>query len=158
MTSRRSRHSSKTCTPIRHALEDGSIAPGALASVGIRGAWSASSDADLVRRHDALIASPDDVTTRGIPRLVADIRERFAGKPVYVTVDVDGLDPAFAPGTGTPVSGGLTTREVFSPLRGLAGLHVVGMDVVEIAPPRRSSSPAASTVSSASAPRSRSRS
>lgn len=121
-------------TPIRHALEDGSIAPGALASVGIRGAWGASSDADLVRRHDTLIASPDDVTTRGIPRLVADIRERFAGKPVYVTVDVDGLDPAFAPGTGTPVSGGLTTREVFSLLRGLAGLHVVGMDVVEISP------------------------
>jgi agmatinase len=121
-------------TPIRHALEDGSIAPGCLASIGIRGTWGAASDADLARRHDAIIASPDDVATRGVSRLVADIRERFGSRPVYVTVDVDGLDPAFAPGTGTPVPGGLTTREVIGILRGLTGLHLAGMDVVEISP------------------------
>ncbi|MBA3501004.1 MAG: arginase family protein, partial [Deltaproteobacteria bacterium] len=52
----------------------------------------------------------------------------------YISIDVDGLDPAFAPGTGTPVPGGLTTREVLGILRGLAGANLVGMDVVEIAP------------------------
>ena len=121
-------------TPIRHALANGWIAPGALASVGIRGPQGDASDIDLVRRHDALIASPDDVAARGVARLVAELRERFAGRPVYLTIDVDGLDPAFAPGTGTPVPGGLTTREVLGLLRGLAGMAIVGMDVVEIAP------------------------
>jgi len=121
-------------TPIRHALANGWIAPGGLASIGIRGPQGDASEMDLVRRHDALIASPDDVATRGVPRLVGEIRERFAGRPVSLTIDVDGLDPAFAPGTGTPVPGGLTSREVFGLLRGLAGLAIVGMDVVEIAP------------------------
>ncbi len=121
-------------TPIRHALSNGWIAPGALASIGIRGPWGGPGDADLVRRHDALVASPDDLATRGVERTVADLRERFAGRPLYVTIDVDGLDPAFAPGTGTPVPGGLTTRELLALLRGLAGLNLVGMDVVEISP------------------------
>ncbi len=121
-------------TPIRHALDNGWIAPGALASIGIRGPWGGPDDADVVRRHDALVASPQDLETRGIARIVSEIRERFAKRPVYVTIDVDGLDPAFAPGTGTPVPGGLSTRELFALLRGLAGLNLVGMDVVEIAP------------------------
>jgi agmatinase len=122
-------------TPIRHALEHGWIAPGALASIGIRGPWGSPHDAELVRRHDAMVASADDVGARGVSRIVAEIRERFANRPLYVTIDVDGLDPAFAPGTGTPVPGGLTTRELFGILRGLAGCDLVGMDVVEIAPP-----------------------
>jgi len=121
-------------TPIRHALSERWIAPGALASIGIRGSWGTDDDAALVRRHDALIASPDDVANRGMPKLVADLRERFADKPLYITIDVDGLDPAFAPGTGTPVPGGLTTRELLGIIRGLAGSNLVGMDVVEIAP------------------------
>ena len=115
-------------TPIRHGLEHGWI--GALASVGIRGPFGAARDLDLVRRHDALIAAPDDVG----PKLVAQIRERFGSRPLYITLDVDGLDPSFAPGTGTPVPGGLTTRETVALLRGMAGLNVIGMDVVEIAP------------------------
>ena len=121
-------------TPIRHALDNGWIAPGALASVGIRGPWGSAAECALVRRHDALVASPDDLAERGIARVVSELRERFANRAVYITLDVDGLDPAFAPGTGTPVPGGLTTRELLRVLRGLAGLEVVGMDVVEIAP------------------------
>jgi agmatinase len=121
-------------TPIRHALSDRSIAPGSLAAVGIRAPWGADDDAAIMRRHDALIASPDDVASRGVGKLVGDLRERFDGKPLYITIDVDGLDPAFAPGTGTPVPGGLTTREVLGILRGLAGANLVGMDVVEISP------------------------
>ncbi len=121
-------------TPIRHALVNGWIAPGALASIGIRGPRGSADETDLVRRHDALIASPDDVTARGLPRIISEVRERFAGRPLYITIDVDGLDPAFAPGTGTPVPGGLTSREVIGLLRGLGGMSVIGMDVVEIAP------------------------
>ena len=122
-------------TPIRHALDNGWVAPAALASIGIRGPWGGPGDADLVRRHDAMIASPDDVAARGVSRIVSELRERFADHSVYITIDVDGLDPAFAPGTGTPVPGGLTTREVMHIVRGLAGCDLVGMDVVEIAPP-----------------------
>jgi len=121
-------------TPMRHGLVEGWIAPGALASIGIRGPWAGPSDSDLVRKYDALVASPDDVASRGVSRLTGELRERFGRRPLYVSIDVDGLDPAFAPGTGTPVPGGLTTREVFGMLRGLVGLDVVGMDVVEIAP------------------------
>jgi agmatinase len=121
-------------TPIRHALAERWIAPGALASIGIRGAWAGEDDAGIARRYDALIASPDDVAQRGVQKLVAELVERFAGKPLYITIDVDGLDPAYAPGTGTPVPGGLTTREVLGIVRGLAGMKLVGMDVVEIAP------------------------
>jgi len=119
-------------TPIRHALQAGHIS--ALASIGIRGPWGSAGDSDLVRRHDALIATPDDVANRGVAKLVGELRERFGSRPLYVTIDVDGLDPAFAPGTGTPVPGGLSARELLGILRGLAGLHIVGMDVVEIAP------------------------
>jgi agmatinase len=121
-------------TPIRHALAEGWIAPAALASIGVRGPWGGAGDIDLGRRHDALIASPDDVAARGVAKLAGELRERFQKWPVYITIDVDGLDPAFAPGTGTPVPGGLTTREVLGLVRGLAGLDVIGMDVVEIAP------------------------
>jgi agmatinase len=121
-------------TPMRHALVEGWIAPGALASIGIRGPWGSDADLTLSRRYDTLVASPDDVATRGIAKLSGELRERFGSRPLYVTIDVDGLDPAYAPGTGTPVPGGLTTREALSIVRGVAGANIVGMDVVEIAP------------------------
>ena len=70
----------------------------------------------------------------GIDGVVAAIRERVEDRPVYASVDIDVLDPARAPGTGTPEAGGLTSREVLGILRGLAGTHVVGADVVEVAP------------------------
>ena len=66
--------------------------------------------------------------------MVARVRERLAGAPVYVSIDIDVLDPAHAPGTGTPEAGGLTSRELLGILRGLAGVNVVGADIVEVAP------------------------
>jgi agmatinase len=121
-------------TPLRHALTEGVIAPGALTSVGVRGPWGHAGDADLARKHDARVISADEVADRGAARIGAEIRDRVGDKPLYVTIDVDGIDPAFAPGTGTPVPGGLAVREVFTILRALAGARVVGFDVVEIAP------------------------
>lgn len=70
----------------------------------------------------------------GIDAVVAEARDHLAGKPVYVTFDIDCLDPSYAPGTGTPVCGGLTSHQAMSILRGMKGIDVVGMDVVEVAP------------------------
>jgi agmatinase len=70
----------------------------------------------------------------GIDAVVAEARQHLADKPVYVTFDIDCLDPSYAPGTGTPVCGGLTSHQAMSILRGLQGINVVGMDVVEVAP------------------------
>jgi agmatinase len=121
-------------TPIRHALTEGVIAPAGLCSIGIRGPFGRASDPELARRHDARIVSADEVGERGAARIASELRERVGDRPCYVTIDVDGVDPAFAPGTGTQVPGGLTPRELFAILRGLAGVRIVGMDVVEIAP------------------------
>jgi agmatinase len=67
-------------------------------------------------------------------QIVAKVRARIGDMPLYVTFDIDCLDPAFAPGTGTPVCGGLTTDKAMKIIRGLRGLNIVGMDVVEVAP------------------------
>lgn len=121
-------------TPLRHALNDGLIAPGQLASIGVRGPWGSSTDAALIRRHDGRIVSADELGALGPALIAAELRERIGDRPTYITFDVDGVDPAYAPGTGTPVPGGLTAREALALIRNLAGLNVVGMDVVEIAP------------------------
>jgi len=73
----------------------------------------------------------DDLGIRGV---IERVLARVADRPVYVSVDIDVLDPAFAPGTGTPEAGGLTSRELLGILRGLAGVNVVGADIVEVAP------------------------
>src|SRR5438128_5394880 len=75
-----------------------------------------------------------DVAAMGIPAVIAKAREVVGVDPIYVSFDVDAIDPGFAPGTGTPEVGGLTPREVLAILRGLAGLNVIGGDVVEVAP------------------------
>jgi agmatinase len=76
----------------------------------------------------------DDYEVDGVRGAVERMRRRLEGGPVYVSVDIDVLDPAFAPGTGTPEAGGLTSRELLGTLRGLVGLDVVGADIVEVAP------------------------
>jgi arginase family enzyme len=76
----------------------------------------------------------EEVTGLGIPAIVEKARQIVGDGPTYVTFDIDSVDPAFAPGTGTPEVGGLTTREVLELLRGLKGLNIVGGDVVEVAP------------------------
>jgi guanidinopropionase len=76
----------------------------------------------------------EEVTELGVKEIVARARAVVGDGPVYLSFDVDGLDPAFAPGTGTPEAGGLSAREVLAILRGMAGLDIVGGDVVEVAP------------------------
>ena len=75
-----------------------------------------------------------DVYYQGVAEVIAKLRDRIGDRPLYVSIDIDVLDPAHAPGTGTPEVAGITTRELFAVLRQLCGLQIVGADVVEVAP------------------------
>ncbi|MCB9573395.1 MAG: agmatinase [Kofleriaceae bacterium] len=121
-------------TPIRHAITEGLIAPGQLHQIGLRGPWGGPDDGRLAAGHGGLRLGADDVAARGAAAGAAAIRDALGDRPAYLTFDVDAIDPAYAPGTGTPVPGGLTSREALALIRGLAGIRLVGVDVVEIAP------------------------
>jgi agmatinase len=88
----------------------------------------------LARYNDHVLMTADDIGYHGVKRISAELRERIGTRPVYITFDVDAVDPAFAPGTGAPVPGGLTAREALGLVRGLAGIDVRGGDVVEVCP------------------------
>ena len=122
-------------TPLRHALEEGLIAYGQLHQVGIRGPQGGARDAELGAVHGARVHTAEEIAHRGVAAISAEIRHEVGDRPMYLSFDVDAVDPAFAPGTGTPVPGGLTSREALQLLRELAGVALVGMDVVEVCPP-----------------------
>jgi agmatinase len=121
-------------TPFRRAVEEGVLDTSALCHVGTRGPLYGSHDLAEDRRLGFGIITSGDVLRRGVAETVDAVRQRIGGRPLYVSVDIDVLDPAHAPGTGTPEAGGLTSRELLEILRGLAGTHLVGADVVELAP------------------------
>lgn len=122
-------------TPFRRASDEGLLRPDCSISVGLRGGLSGVSDWSEHRRLGFDIVTADDVTDLGFPATLHRMRQRVGNQPTYVTVDIDVLDPAFAPGTGTLDPGGLSSRELLRLLRGLVGLNVVGGDVVEVSPP-----------------------
>ncbi|HUP25227.1 MAG TPA: agmatinase [Thermoanaerobaculia bacterium] len=125
-------------TPIRMLIEEGSLSGSRLWQVGLRGYWPAADVFDWMRSKGLRFYTMDDVEQHGIDAVIAPIVSEIRSLecPVYLSVDIDVLDPAFAPGTGTPEPGGLTTRELFRAIRELASsLPVVGMEVVEVAPP-----------------------
>ena len=121
-------------TPFRRAAEEGLFLEEHSIHVGIRGPLYAPSDLEEDAELGFQIVSAMETERIGIDGVTAAILERVSGRPVYVSVDIDVLDPAHAPGTGTPEAGGLTSREVLGILRGLAGTPLVGADVVEVAP------------------------
>lgn len=118
--------------PFRNAVLDGLIDPTRTVQIGIRGSaeylWEFSYDAGMTVVH------AEDISRRGIDDIIRQTRQIVGDAPVYVSFDVDALDPVFAPGTGTPEVGGMTTREALALLHGLKGLNVCGGDVVEVAP------------------------
>lgn len=122
-------------TVFRHAIEEGLIADGQLYQLGLRGSRGAATDDALARAKHHTQITADDIAERHPKRVCAELRERIGYRPVYVSFDIDAVDPAFAPGTGTPVPGGLTAREALALVRGLAGLGVIGGDIVEVCPP-----------------------
>ncbi len=121
-------------TPFRRAVEQGLLVKDHSAHIGIRG--SLYDRADLLDDESLgfTIVHCRDLDRIGIDGAVQRIRERVGDHPVYVSIDIDVLDPAFAPGTGTPEIGGMTSRELVAILRGMRGLNIVGADVVEVAP------------------------
>lgn len=121
-------------TPFRRAVEEGIVDTEALSHVGTRGPLYGKHDLEDDRRFGFGILTSADVYHQGVTEVVQRLRERVAGRPVYVSIDIDVLDPAHAPGTGTPEAGGITSRELLEILRGFRGLDLVGADVVEVAP------------------------
>jgi guanidinobutyrase / D-arginase len=121
-------------TPFRRAAEEGVLDTRRSMHVGIRGPLYSSSDLDDDAALGYAVISTREIAAGGVPAAVGRIRERVGDRPLYVSIDIDVLDPAHAPGTGTPEPGGLTTRELQELLGGLDGLQIVGADVVEVAP------------------------
>jgi agmatinase len=121
-------------TPFRRAVEEGLLDTSRSIQVGMRGSIYDKNDWDDAREMGFDLVSTDEVRDLGIPAVIDRIRERATGARVYVSFDVDFVDPAYAPGTGTPEIGGFTSREAQEFMRGLAGLQIVGCDVVEVYP------------------------
>jgi agmatinase len=122
-------------SPFRRAIEERLIAPAQYVQVGIRGPmYDEDEDFGFQRTHGVTTIDIGQVKKDGVEAVMGKVRQIVAGRPLYVTFDIDSVDPAFAPGTGTPEVGGLTSYEAQELVRGLAGLPLVGCDVVEVAP------------------------
>ncbi|UDY24575.1 agmatinase [Nocardioides sp. Kera G14] len=121
-------------TPFRRASEEGLLDTSACLHVGTRGPLYGRVDLRDDKDLGFEIVAATDVPDLGVRGIVDRIRARVGERPVYVSVDIDVLDPAFAPGTGTPEAGGLLSRELLGVLRGFADLNLVGADIVEVAP------------------------
>jgi agmatinase len=121
-------------TPFRYALQEGLIRKDEYVQIGIRGPLSGENDYADAAALGARTITIHEVMDKGIPHILREVHERMKG-PVYVTVDIDSADPAFAPGTGTPEVGGLTSYQLLQLVRGLHGLDLIGFDLVEVSPP-----------------------
>ena len=122
-------------TPFRRAVEEGLLDPKRTVQIGIRGSIYAPDDMDFAESAGMRVIYMEEFAKLG-PAKVVEITRRVVGDgPTYISFDVDGLDPVFAPGTGTPEIGGMTTREAQEVVRGLQGLNLIGGDVVEVSPP-----------------------
>jgi agmatinase len=121
-------------TPFRRAVEEGLVDPRRMIQVGIRGPLYGPEDFAFHDQHGIEVVRIEAVKEQGADR-VAERLGRLRGGPVYCSFDIDAVDPAYAPATGTPEVGGLTSYEALALVRALAGLSLVGADVVEVAPP-----------------------
>jgi guanidinopropionase len=122
-------------TPFRRAVEEGLLDPRRTVQIGIRGSLYSRDDNDWARKQGMRVITIEEYFDLGVEKVIAEARRVVGTGPTYVSFDVDGLDPAFAPGTGTPEIGGYTPHEAQRMLRGLRGLNLVGGDVVEVSPP-----------------------
>jgi len=121
-------------TPFRRASEDGFIDLESCMHVGIRGALYSDTDLSDDRQLGFEVVTAIDIDKLGIEAIIERMKARVGNKPVYISIDVDVLDPAFAPGTGTPEIGGLTSREMLALIRSLDTVNLIGADIVEVSP------------------------
>lgn len=117
----------------RHAVEEGLVNPKGMLQIGIRGPLASSEDMKFVNHHGISVRTVDDIRDQPLKDFLATL-PAFTG-PTYISFDIDCLDPAYAPGTGTPVPGGLTTYETQRILRALKIENLIGADIVEVCPP-----------------------
>ena len=121
-------------TPFRRAVEEGLLDASRVVQIGVRGTGYAADDFDWSREQGFRVVPAEECWHRSLEPLMAEVRDQVGGGPVYLSFDIDGLDPAFAPGTGTPEVGGLTMPQALEVIRGCRGLDLVGCDLVEVAP------------------------
>jgi guanidinobutyrase len=122
-------------TPFRRAVEEGLLDTSRVIQIGLRGTGYAADDFDWPRRQGFRVVPAEECWHRSLAPLMEEVRAQMGTGPVYLSFDIDSLDPAFAPGTGTPEIGGLTTMQALEIIRGAGGLTLVGGDLVEVSPP-----------------------
>jgi len=122
-------------TPFRRAVEEGLLDPKRTVQIGIRGAQSSEEGWIFSLDSGMRVIFIEEFTRLGVEAVISEARRVVADGPTYLSFDIDSLDPAFAPGTGTPEVGGITTIEAQTLVRGLRGLDLIGGDVVEVSPP-----------------------
>lgn len=122
-------------TPFRRAVEEGLLDPKRVIQIGIRGSQYDSEDLDFARAADIRVVMIEEFHARGPEDIMAEAREIVGNSATYVSYDIDFVDPAFAPGTGTPEIGGPNSYQALQVVRGLSGVNIVGADVVEVSPP-----------------------
>ena len=122
-------------TPFRRCVEEGLLDGKRVAQIGLRATGYTAEDFDWPRRQGFRVVQAEECWHRSLTPLMAELREQVGGGPVYFSFDIDGLDPSYAGGTGTPEIAGLTTPQALEIIRGCRGLDIVGGDLVEVAPP-----------------------
>jgi len=122
-------------TPFRRAIEEGLLDPKRTVQIGIRGSIYSPEDEAFAKDCGIRVIHMEEFIEQGVAQTLSEVRRVVGQQPTYISFDIDVLDPCFAPGTGTPEIGGMTTREAQQLIRGLAGLSLIGADVVEVSPP-----------------------
>ena len=122
-------------TPFRRAVEEGLLAQDKVFQIGLRGTGYAPADFDWPREQGFTVVTAEECWYKSMTPLMEQVRAKIGDHPCYFTYDIDSLDPAFAPGTGTVEMGGLTTWQALEIVRGAKGLNLVGGDLVEVSPP-----------------------
>ncbi|MGH9675523.1 MAG: agmatinase [Candidatus Acidiferrum sp.] len=120
-------------TPVRRAIEEGLLAEPHILQVGLRGQLYGAGDMDYAREHRIAMVTAEEFHQRGVA-LVSEKLKSLRGRRTYLSLDIDVVDPAFAPGTGTPQVGGLSSAQILDLVRALKGLQLVGCDLVEVSP------------------------
>ncbi len=122
-------------TPIRRAVEEGLVDPERTVQIGIRGTLFKADEYEWAQEQGITMITIDEFYEYGVQKVIGISREKFGSDPVYITFDIDSLDPAYAPGAGGLEPGGLSVREAQLLLRGMYGLNLIGADVNEVSPP-----------------------
>ena len=122
-------------TPFRRAVEEGLLDCNRVVQIGLRGTGYAADDFDWPRQQGFRVVQAEECWHRSLAPLMEEVRQKVQGGPIYVSFDIDGIDPAYAPGTGTVEIAGLTVPQALEIIRGLKGLPIVGGDLVEVSPP-----------------------